>query len=184
MHAQIADFLADCLQNSVEAGAGYIIINYTVRTGDAIEVAIIDNGKGMSDEILKKIQDPFYTDGTKHVKRKVGLGIPFLMQAVNLSGGTFSVESEVGKGTTFRFSFDLNNIDTPPQGDVNGAVIQAMMYDGEYELEYNKAVVNQGEEKSYTVKRTELIDALGCLSDPSAIKMAKVFLSSQDEDLF
>ena len=69
-----------------------------------------------------------------------GLGIPFLMQAVNLSGGTFSVESEVGKGTTFRFSFDLNNIDTPPQGDVNGAVVQAMMYDGGYELEYNKAM--------------------------------------------
>ncbi len=184
MHAVIADFLADCLQNSVEAGAGYITLNYTVYTGDKISVEIKDNGKGMSGETLKKIQDPFYTDGTKHVKRKVGLGIPFLMQAVALSGGDFGVESELGKGTTFRFSFDLNNIDTPPQGDVNGAVVQAMMYDGGYELEYNKAVVNQGVEKSYKIKRTELIDALGCLSDPSAIKMAKVFLSSQDEDLF
>jgi hypothetical protein len=41
----------------------------------------------MTPAILKKIQDPFFTDGTKHIKRKVGLGIPFLMQAVSLSGG-------------------------------------------------------------------------------------------------
>lgn len=184
MHAEIADFLIDCLQNSIEAKADKVILNYTVFDGDRIEVEIIDTGCGMSPEILKKIQDPFYTDGTKHVKRKVGLGIPFLMQAVNLSGGKFSVDSEVGKGTKFAFSFDLRNIDTPPQGDINAAVLQAMMFDGDFELEFNRKRISGGTEKGYTVLKTELIEALGGnLSDASAIKLAKTFLDSQEEDL-
>ena len=36
----------------------------------------------MTDEELKKAVDPFYTDGLKHKKRKVGLGLPFMIQAV------------------------------------------------------------------------------------------------------
>lgn len=184
MHAEIADFLVDCLQNSVEAKASKVILNYTEYTGDRVEVEIIDNGCGMSPEILKKIQDPFYTDGTKHVKRKVGLGVPFLMHAVSLSGGQFKVESEVGKGTRFSFSFDLKNIDTPPQGDLSAAALQTMMFDGDFEFEFNRRRIADGKEKGYTVLRTELIDALGGdLSDASSIKLAKDFLRSQEEDL-
>lgn len=184
MHAEIADFLVDCLQNSVEAKAAKVILNYTEYVGDRIEVEIIDNGCGMSPEILKKIQDPFYTDGTKHVKRKVGLGVPFLMHAVSLSGGQFKVESEVGKGTKFSFSFDLKNIDTPPQGDLSAAALQTMMFDGDFEFEFNRRRIAEGKEKGYTVLRTELIDALGGdLSDASSIKLAKDFLRSQEEDL-
>ena len=185
MHAEIADFLVDCLQNSVEAKAAKVILNYTEYVGDRIEVEIIDNGCGMTPAILKKIQDPFFTDGTKHLKRKVGLGIPFLMQAVSLSGGQFHVESEVGKGTKFTFSFDLKNIDTPPQGDLSAAALQTMMFDGDFEFEFNRRRIADGQEKGYTVLRTELIDALGGdLSDASSIKLAKDFLRSQEEDLF
>ena len=184
MHAEIADFLVDCLQNSVEAKAAKVILNYTEYVGDRIEVEIIDNGCGMTPAILKKIQDPFFTDGTKHIKRKVGLGVPFLMQAVSLSGGQFHVESEVGKGTKFSFSFDLKNIDTPPQGDLSAAALQTMMFDGDFEFEFNRRRIAEGKEKGYTVLRTELIDALGGdLSDASSIKLAKDFLRSQEEDL-
>ncbi|MBQ3648234.1 MAG: ATP-binding protein [Spirochaetia bacterium] len=184
MHAEIADFLVDCLQNSVEAKASKVILNYTEYVGDRIEVEIIDNGCGMSPEILKKVQDPFFTDGTKHVKRKVGLGVPFLIQAVSLSGGQFNIESEVGKGTKFSFSFDLKNIDTPPQGDLSAAVLQTMMFDGDFEFEFNRAQIIGGKENRYTVLRTELIEALGGdLSDASSIKLAKDFLRSQEEDL-
>ena len=184
MHAEIADFLVDCLQNSVEAKASKVILNYTEYAGDRIEVDIIDNGCGMSPEIMKKVQDPFFTDGTKHIKRKVGLGIPFLMQAVSLSGGKFSLESEVGKGTKFSFSFDLKNIDTPPQGDISAAVLQTMMFDGDFEFEVNRRRFKDGKETGYTVLKTELIDALGGdLSDASSIKLAKDFLRSQEEDL-
>ena len=81
MHAAVCDFILDCLQNSVEAGASevYLAINQTSRK---FSVSIKDNGRGMDEDQLKKAVDPFYTDGIKHKSRKVGLGLPFLIQTV------------------------------------------------------------------------------------------------------
>ncbi|MFQ5883437.1 MAG: ATP-binding protein, partial [Candidatus Methylomirabilales bacterium] len=61
-----------------------------------VEVAISDTGKGIPPEDLKKIFQPFFT--TKH--RGTGLGLPICQRIVEQHGGTISVESEVGKGTT------------------------------------------------------------------------------------
>ena len=71
------DFTLDIAQNSIEAGAGVITVDIVER-GDMLTICVGDNGKGMSSEILAKVQDPFYTDGQKHSARLVGLGIPFL----------------------------------------------------------------------------------------------------------
>lgn len=183
MHAAICDFIVDCLQNSVEAESNYIKFSYK-KNGDNIEATIEDNGKGMSQEQLLKARDPFYTDGTKHVKRKVGLGIPFLVQAVSLSGGEFDIQSEKGKGTTLRFTFDNSNIDTPPEGDIISAVLQAMMFEGDYELEFERTLGQDSVTgSSYTVKRSELLDILGNLSTAGTITMAREFLRSQEENL-
>lgn len=183
MHAAICDFIADCLQNSIEANASYVKISYD-RIGDIIRTIIEDNGKGMSEEQLKKARDPFYTDGTKHVKRKVGLGIPFLLQALNQSEGSFDIQSTVGKGTVIEFSFDTSNIDTPPEGDITFAVLQAMMFDGDFELEFERSYNYDGDEGNrYTVKRSELLDVLGSLSTAKNISLAKQFLHSQEENL-
>ncbi len=183
MHAAICDFIADCLQNSVEANSSYIKILYD-RTGATIKTVIEDNGKGMTKEQLEKARDPFYTDGTKHVKRKVGLGIPFLLQALNLSGGTFDIWSEKGVGTKLEFSFDMSNIDTPPEGDISFAVLQAMMFDGNYELEFVRAYSLDGINKDqYIIKRSELLDILGDLSTAQSINLARQYFESQEENL-
>ena len=183
MHAAICDFLSDCLQNSIEAGSSRINLFYN-RSGSTINTIIEDNGKGMTEDELVKARDPFYTDGTKHKKRKAGLGIPFLLQAVNLSGGKFSLESEKGKGTKLEFSFDADNIDTPPEGDIISAVLQAMMFDGNYELEFQRSLTpgcNNG--KKYTVKRSELLDILGDLSTAGSSNLARQYLQSQEDNL-
>ena len=72
MHDSIGDMIVDCLQNSVEADASRIVLTVD-ETPDFLDVCIEDNGKGMSDEELKRATDPFYTDGVKHKHRKVGL---------------------------------------------------------------------------------------------------------------
>ncbi|MDX9800383.1 MAG: sensor histidine kinase [Spirochaetia bacterium] len=185
MHAAICDFIADCLQNSIEAGSSRINLLYD-SSGSAIKTIIEDNGKGMSKEQLEKVRDPFYTDGTKHLKRKIGLGIPFLLQAVNLSGGAFSLESEKGKGTRLEFTFDPANIDTPPEGDIATTVLQAMMFDGDYELEFKrslKPVGSAGGRDFYTIKRSELLEILGDLSTAETINLAKQYFISQEENL-
>lgn len=185
MHAAICDFIADCLQNSIEAESSRINLLYE-KSGSRIKTVIEDNGKGMTKEQLEKARDPFYTDGTKHVKRKIGLGIPFLLQAVNLSGGAFSLESEKGKGTRLEFSFDPANIDTPPEGDIISTVLQAMMFDGDYELEFRRTLKSGGEADNgdfYIIKRSELLEILGDLSTADTINLARQYLQSQEENL-
>ena len=182
MHVAVCDFIIDCLQNSVEAGSGKIILEYTLEE-NLIKTVIRDNGRGMSLEQLEKVRDPFYTDGTKHIKRKVGLGIPFLIHAVNLVDGKFSIASEEGKGTVIEFVFDRDHIDTPPEGDLISAVIQAMMFDGDFELEFRRTAVENGISRNYIIRRSELISILGDLNSAASISLARQYIESQEEDL-
>lgn len=182
MHVAVCDFIADCLQNSIEAGSEHIVLDY-LNDENLIKTVITDNGKGMTSEQLEKVRDPFYTDGTKHIKRKVGLGIPFLMQAVNLVDGYFTIESEAGAGTRVEFVFDKDHIDTPPEGDLISSVLQAMMFDGDFELEFRRAVIKNGVNRNYIIRRTELQDILGDLNSGTSISLAREFIRSQEEDL-
>jgi signal transduction histidine kinase len=75
----------------------------TVRTGrrdEEVYVEVADTGKGIPPEHLKRIFDPFFT--TKPVGKGTGLGLSLSYGIVSKHGGRFEVESEVGKGTTFR----------------------------------------------------------------------------------
>ena len=144
---------------------------------------IIDDGCGMTEQELAKAVDPFYTDGQKHSKRRVGLGLPFLIQAVELTDGKWKLESEKGKGTTLRFSFDPEHLDTPPVGDISGMLLQAMLFDGSFELAFERRLERDGRSDCYSVSRTEITEVLGNLNDSDSLLMARQFLRSQEEDL-
>ena len=76
----------------------------TVRTGmqgdDWVRVEISDTGKGIPAEDRDRIFEPFYT--TKAVGKGTGLGLSLSYGLVSQHGGRMEVESEEGKGTTFR----------------------------------------------------------------------------------
>ena len=178
MHHAITDFTLDIAQNSIEAGASVVTVDFIEREG-MLTVCVGDNGRGMSGEILARVQDPFYTDGEKHSARSVGLGIPFLDQAAKAAGGTFEIKSEEGLGTSVMFSFDLSNIDCPPLGDIPGTIVSMMLFEGEYEC----VVTRSSGKGNYRVTRSELIDALGGIHDAGSLKLAKEYISSLDEEL-
>ncbi|MCL2374786.1 MAG: ATP-binding protein, partial [Treponema sp.] len=122
--------MTDIAQNGAEAGADLLEleVSETADSGGRRELrfTVKDNGKGMTAEELKAAQDPFVTDGVKHPHRKVGLGLPFLIQTAEISGGGWEMESakrvspHTPCGTTVSAWFDLGNVDTPPMGDIPG----------------------------------------------------------------
>ncbi len=108
--------LLDILQNSVSAGATLIECCFS-RKEDVLSLSVEDNGKGMDEQTLKAAVDPFYTSKAFR-KKKVGLGIPLFAQSATLSGGSFDLQSELGKGTILKASFVVSSIDALPLGDV------------------------------------------------------------------
>lgn len=110
----------DIAQNSVAANASIIEIMLDINPLQKLITLIIkDNGKGMSGETLAKVTDPFCTS---RKTRKVGLGLPFLKMAAEMTGGVLYITSELGKGTVVKATFGLGHIDLAPIGDMTGTI--------------------------------------------------------------
>jgi len=73
------------------------------QSQDRVEVSVEDTGAGITTEIRDRLFEPFFT--TKQDDRRHGLGLAIVYTIVEQSGGTIQVDSEVGKGTTFRVLF-------------------------------------------------------------------------------
>jgi CheY-like chemotaxis protein len=81
-------------------GAHVIKLSARRRPDGKVEIAVQDSGAGIPAENLAKVFDPFFT--TKPVGLGTGLGLWVCQSIVNAAGGVLEVESEVGRGTTFR----------------------------------------------------------------------------------
>ena len=110
----------DIAQNSISAGAKLIEIDIREDTDQAATYyRIADDGCGMTREKLKSVIDPFYTTRTT---RKVGMGVPLFRMAAEMTGGSFEIDSEPGKGTVVTALFHTDHVDFVPLGDICSTV--------------------------------------------------------------
>ncbi len=85
-----------------------------------VVLEVKDSGIGMTKEILSRIFDPFFT--TKEIGKGTGLGLSIIYGIVNAHNAFIDVESEPGKGTTFRIYFPTLEIIEPQPQDITTIV--------------------------------------------------------------
>jgi two-component system NtrC family sensor kinase len=106
---QIQQVFMNILLNAADAMAGdggTLTIKTNLKDGKA-EVSFSDTGYGIAKEHLSKLFDPFFT--TKQTGKGTGLGLAISYGIIQSHSGDIAVESEVGKGSTFRIKLPIES---------------------------------------------------------------------------
>jgi signal transduction histidine kinase/ActR/RegA family two-component response regulator len=102
---ELREVLVNMVFNAVDAmpDGGTLTLS-TQDGGDDVVLTVADTGTGMGEDVRSRIFDPFFT--TKG-KAGMGLGLSVSYGIIRRHEGRVEVESEVGKGTTFRMTFPV-----------------------------------------------------------------------------
>jgi signal transduction histidine kinase/ActR/RegA family two-component response regulator len=102
---ELREVLVNMVFNAVDAmpDGGTLTLS-TQDAGDDVVFTVADTGTGMGEEVRSRIFDPFFT--TKG-KAGMGLGLSVSYGIIRRHEGRVEVESEIGKGTTFRMTFPV-----------------------------------------------------------------------------
>ena len=147
--------ILDIAQNSISAGAPLITIEVNENTTQhTLLIGVYDNGKGMSEEQVKSVIDPFFTTRTT---RKVGMGIPLFKMAAEQTGGRLEIKSELGVGTEVNAYFKTDSVDFTPLGDVASTIQMLITMNIDRDFVY-KHTVN---EKEFVCDTREIKEILG-----------------------
>ena len=100
--------LMNLILNAIEAMPHGGALSITVdQTDETVRIEIVDTGSGISEEESKKIFEPFYT--TK--EQGLGLGMPYSKKIIDQHGGTISLDSQPGEGTTISIALPAGKKD-------------------------------------------------------------------------
>ena len=98
--AHMEQAFSNIIRNAVEAvGSHGVVTISSLCRGDQLEIRITDTGRGIAQENLAMVFNPFFT--TKEVGQGVGLGLTTAMNIVKMHNGTISCESHSGGETCF-----------------------------------------------------------------------------------
>jgi len=98
----INNLLYNSLRHTPEGG---LIIVQAVAVNDVVEVSITDTGRGIPPEVIPNVFNRYYqAERSRRHAGGSGLGLTIVKQLVEAHGGEITIESQLGQGTTFRFT--------------------------------------------------------------------------------
>lgn len=153
--------ILDIVENSIKSEAELVEIEIIERT-DSMTIRISDNGCGMKDDVLKSVNDPFYTTRTT---RKVGMGIPLFRLSAEQTGGSLTITSKHideypdDHGTTVTAVFDKTHIDFTPLGDIISTLITLVQGHPDIDFIFNHSL----SERLISLDTREMREVLGDL---------------------
>jgi two-component system NtrC family sensor kinase len=98
--AQLQQVFLNLISNAIDVirKDGWIRVK-SIRSGGEILISVADNGPGIPEDMQRKVFDPFFT--TKSAGKGTGLGLWISYSIMEKMGGSISLSSKVGEGTTF-----------------------------------------------------------------------------------
>lgn len=176
---EISMHILDIAMNSIRAKSTLIEINIEdSKELNRLKISIKDNGKGMTSEMIKKVEDPFFTTRTT---RKVGLGIPMLKESCERCNGFFNIQSSVGKGTLIECDFERDNIDRAPLGNMGDTIMAIIGALEDCELSYRHTTDN----KAFVLNTSDIKELLGggSIKDNEILLWIKEYVNENIENL-
>jgi len=189
--SQIRQAIGNIIINAVEASpaGGSISVkgeNVSYRRKDDrpfIKVTISDRGKGISEESLRRIFDPYFTTKDMGSLKGTGLGLSISYSIIKKHGGDITVQSEVGKGTSV-------SIYLPAYGDITQAmstVKEDLPVSGRPEASVKRILVMDDEAlvRSFLEDTMSFLgyDVKTCDEGSKAVEMYREAMASRPYDL-
>lgn len=101
---EIEQVIMNLINNAIEASPGTAIVTIKIFIeGEKIVVTVGDKGRGIPADLINHVFDPFFS--TKRKQGNTGLGLSLSHGIIHEHGGTMTLESTIGIGTTFRIEF-------------------------------------------------------------------------------
>jgi len=171
--------ILDVMQNSLEAGATLVqVVVDENSTADRLTITVADNGRGMSEEQLARVFDPFYTT---RKTRHVGLGLPLFKAAAERCNGDLTLTSQLGQGTKLEATFQHSHVDRAPLGDIAGALLTVILGGKECDIHY----IHRVDGKEFEFNTADIKAELGevPLSHPEVRKWLQEFMAEGEAAL-
>lgn len=174
----------DIAQNSIRAEATLTTIRIDESEKDGtLAITVEDNGFGMSEEQVKSVIDPFFTSRTT---RKVGLGVPLFKMEAEITGGSFTISSKLGEGTSLTATFITSHVDMIPLGDIGSVIHLLVTCNPEIDFLYVRTYESAAGEKTEVALDTrELREQLGDVpfSDLEVSQWIREYIAEMEAEL-
>lgn len=107
----LINLLSNAIKFTPEYGSVKVIVKREKHSSDHLEILVKDTGRGIPQEEQSRIFDRFYQVDSSNTRTSEGsgIGLALVKELVRLLSGAIEVESEIGRGTTFKLQLPIQN---------------------------------------------------------------------------